>query len=203
MLNFGNPPLIPAKANLVCVNTEAGDIDSTVPSGARTPEAVRRRAEALSMPAMPGLPVTAEPLSLIPIDSPLVLSGFSEATLREFGPMFKQMGISLAQGGAGPVQGSGVAGSSLVGSATPVSGWQASLNPGEAISGLLAFVGVELGDVRMASRDLHDVTQPSLDTHVGKNCIGRRNFKWRRFEHPECDRGVRARLTADAKSLPE
>lgn len=124
---------------------EINDFDSTVPSGARTPEAVRRRAEALSMPVMPGLPVTAEPLSLIPIDSPLVLSGFSEATLREFGPMFKQMGISLAQGGAGPVQGSGLAGSSLVGSAKPVSGWQASLNPGEAISGLLVS-----GDVSMA-----------------------------------------------------
>ena len=124
---------------------EINDFDSTIPAGARAPEAVRRRAEALSLPSMPGLPVTAEPLALIPIDSPLVLSGFNEVTLREFGPMFKQMGISLAQGGAGPVQGSGVAGSSLVGSAKPVSGWQASLNPGEAISGLLVS-----GDVSMA-----------------------------------------------------
>jgi hypothetical protein len=125
---------------------EINDFDATVPAGARTPDALRQRAgAAVTVPAasMPGLPVMAEPLSLTPIDSPLVLSGFTEATLREFGPMFKQMGISLAQGGAGPVQAGAAA--ALVGSAKPVTGWQAALNPGEAVSGLLVS-----GDMSMA-----------------------------------------------------
>ena len=124
---------------------EINDFDATVPTGARTPQAVKRADAGIQLPtAMPGLPVTAEPLSLIPIDSPLVLSGFTEATMREFGPMFKQMGISLAQGGAGPAQGVAT-GAALFGGATPVRGWQAALNPGEAISGLLVS-----GDMSMA-----------------------------------------------------
>ena len=126
---------------------EINDFDASVPGNARTPAVVKRAAGggAIPLPAMPGLPVTAEPLSLVPIDSPLVMSGFTEATLREFGPMFKQMGISLAQGGSGPVQGAGAGGSAMVGSAKPVTGWQQALNPGEAVSGLLVS-----GDVSMA-----------------------------------------------------
>jgi hypothetical protein len=125
---------------------EINDFDASVPGAARTPEAVRR-ADAVTVPstAMPGMPVTGEPLSLVPIDSPLVMSGFTEATIREFGPMFKQMGISLAQGGSGPVQGAGLGGAALLGSAKPVNGWQQALNPGEAISGLLVS-----GDMSMA-----------------------------------------------------
>ena len=123
---------------------EINDFDASVPGGARMPQD-GKRATVIQVPAMPGLPVTAEPLALIPIDSPMVLSGFTEATLREFGPMFKQMGISLAQGGAGPVQGSRPAGVMLVGSAKPVNGWQQALNPGEAVSGLLVS-----GDMSMA-----------------------------------------------------
>jgi hypothetical protein len=123
---------------------EINDFDSTVPGAARTPER-RAAAGVVNVPTMPGLPVTAEPLSLVPIDSPLVMSGFTEATIREFGPMFKQMGISLAQGGSGPVQGSSLGGAALLGSAKPVTGWQQSLNPGEAVSGLLVA-----GDMSMA-----------------------------------------------------
>ena len=126
---------------------EINDFDASVPGNARTPAAVKRAdaGGAIELPAWPGLPVTAEPLSLIPIDSPLVLSGFTEATLREFGPMFRQMGISLAQGGAGPVQGGTTTAAALTGSARPVAGWQQALNPGESISGLLVS-----GDVSMA-----------------------------------------------------
>jgi len=127
---------------------EINDFDASVPGNARTPAAVRRAAAngAIELPAssIPGLPVSAEPLSLVPIDSPLVLSGFTEATIREFGPMFRQMGISLAQGGAGPAQG-GPTAAALTGSAKPAAGWQQALNPGEAISGLLVS-----GDVSMA-----------------------------------------------------
>lgn len=125
---------------------EINDFDETVPGGAKSPAGAKQRAQAeVNVPAMAGLPVSAEPLSLIPIDSPMVLSGFTEATIREFGPMFKQMGISLAQGGSGPVQAAGLGGAALLGSAKPVTGWQQSLNPGEAVSGLLVA-----GDMSMA-----------------------------------------------------
>ena len=37
---------------------------------------------------------------MTPIDTPLVLSGFSEATVNAFQPLFQQMGIIAVQGGA-------------------------------------------------------------------------------------------------------
>jgi len=119
---------------------EINGFDRTQPNSARTPDKVRASSDAVTVPAAM---VGAEPLSLVPIDSPLVLSGFTDATLREFGPMFRQMGISVAQGGAGPVQ--ATASAAIHGSAKPVAGWQRSLNPGEAVSGLLVS-----GDMSMA-----------------------------------------------------
>jgi hypothetical protein len=61
------------------------------------------------------------------IDTPLVLSGFSAQTISAFSPIFSQMGITAVQGGsgAGPL------------TAKPVAGWKDSLNPGEAVSGVL------------------------------------------------------------------
>jgi hypothetical protein len=64
---------------------------------------------------------------MVPIETPLVLSGFSQSTLRAFEPMFSRMGITAVQGGAG-------AGTLP---AKPAAGWEHSLNPGEAISGVL------------------------------------------------------------------
>jgi len=61
------------------------------------------------------------------IETPLVLSGFSEGTIRAFEPLFSQMGIVAVQGGA--------AAGNL--SAKPAPGWEHSLNPGEAVSGVL------------------------------------------------------------------
>ena len=37
---------------------------------------------------------------MVPIETPLVFSGFHDNVLREFGPMFNQMGITAVQGGA-------------------------------------------------------------------------------------------------------
>jgi hypothetical protein len=61
------------------------------------------------------------------IETPLVLSGFTEGTVRAFEPLFSQMGIVAVQGGA--------AAGNL--SAKPAPGWEHSLNPGEAVSGVL------------------------------------------------------------------
>ena len=64
---------------------------------------------------------------MMPIDTPLVLSGFSAQAINAFSPFFSQMGITAVQGGsgAGPL------------TAKPVAGWRDSLNPGEAVSGVL------------------------------------------------------------------
>src|SRR5439155_8217795 len=66
--------------------------------------------------------------SMIPIEAPLAFSGFHENTLREFGPLFQQLGIA-------PVQGGAAAGDQR--SAKPVAGWEHSLNPGDAVAGVL------------------------------------------------------------------
>ena len=62
-----------------------------------------------------------------PIEAPLAFSGFTGDTLSAFGPLFRQMGIHIVQGGAG---------GELRGS-QPAPGWEHSLNPGEAVAGVL------------------------------------------------------------------
>ena len=37
---------------------------------------------------------------MVPIETPLIFSGFHENVLREFGPLFQQLGITAVQGGA-------------------------------------------------------------------------------------------------------
>ena len=54
--------------------------------------------------------------------------GFHDSALREFGPMFQQLGITAVQGGA--------AGSDLH-TTKPAPGWENSLNPGDAVAGVL------------------------------------------------------------------
>jgi len=101
---------------------EINAIDETRPSNSKAPQQGVQRAEG---PA-PGQGMS-EAARMKPIDTPLMLSGFHEATLQEFRPFFEQMGVTAVQGGA--------AGS--LSSATPAEGWQSSLQPGEAIAGVL------------------------------------------------------------------
>lgn len=101
---------------------EINELDASQPSAQKTPQSLGERAE-LRPP--PGLLEQAG--ALIPIETPLAFSGFRENTLREFRPIFDQMGIRAVQGGA--------AGS--LRSSTPAPGWQNSLRPGDAIAGVL------------------------------------------------------------------
>ena len=97
---------------------EIEDFDQSRPSDARTPEKITaERAAAINTPQG----------SLLPIDTPLVLSGFNASTLSAFQPFFQQMGIAPVQGGS----------SATNLTAKPVKGWEQSLNPGEAVSGIL------------------------------------------------------------------
>ena len=38
---------------------------------------------------------------MVPIETPLTFSGFHDNVLREFGPMFQQLGVTAVQGGGG------------------------------------------------------------------------------------------------------
>jgi hypothetical protein len=104
---------------------EINDFDHSRPEDARTPD----RVQAAVPGELPGQPVAAggSPM-MVPIEAPLVFSGFTESTLREFGPMFQQLGVTAAQGGG--------AGTALH-TNQPAAGWEHSLNPGETVAGVL------------------------------------------------------------------
>lgn len=101
---------------------EINAIDETRPSDQRTPQQPAQRAE-LQVPES----LLERSVRMTPIETPLAFAGFHEATLREFRPYFEQMGVTAVQGGA--------AGSLT--SSRPAAGWQHSLQPGEAIAGVL------------------------------------------------------------------
>ncbi|MEZ5354950.1 MAG: hypothetical protein R2762_20125 [Bryobacteraceae bacterium] len=113
---------------------EINDYDQSRPAEARTPDKAVKQA---MIPLEGDLPIpVSSGMALTPIDTPMVLSGFTETTLREFGPMFRSMGIQAAQGGA----------SSTLHSAKPEAGWRDSLRPGDAVSGVLVS-----GDMSMTA----------------------------------------------------
>jgi hypothetical protein len=119
---------------------EINDLDQSRPEDARTPDKVKAREREVSVPgdllgqlvaAGGGGSLPQQIPMMVPIESPLVLSGFSEATLSAFGPLFQQLGIPAVQGGAGTTTGG------TLHAAKPVAGWEHSLNPGETVAGVL------------------------------------------------------------------
>src|SRR5580692_4623110 len=107
---------------------EIPEFDKSRPMDARTPDKpTANRSAAAAIPGDLLAQINASSPLMTQIDTPLVLSGFSAQTINAFSPVFSQMGITAVQGGsgAGPL------------TAKPVSGWQNSLNPGEAVSGVL------------------------------------------------------------------
>jgi hypothetical protein len=108
---------------------EINEFDQGKPENSRTPDKiVARNAGQVAVPGeMIGQAVGGGMPMMVPIETPLMFSGFGESTLQEFGPMFRQMGIAVAQGGAGTTSHS----------SKPVAGWEHSLNPGESVAGVL------------------------------------------------------------------
>lgn len=114
---------------------EINEFDQSRPSDARTPDKVQARneiavpsellAQAVAAGSSGSLP--RQMPMLIPIETPLTFSGFHENVLREFGPLFQQLGITAVQGGAG----------AAIQTTTPAAGWQDSLRPGDAVAGVL------------------------------------------------------------------
>ena len=116
---------------------EINDLDKSRPEDARTPDKLAAAHNgAVSVPgemlgrlvaagSSPNLPQQMP--MMVPIESPLVLGGFTGDTLQAFGPMFQQLGISAVQGGGG----------NTITTTKPASGWQNSLKPGETVAGVL------------------------------------------------------------------
>lgn len=115
---------------------EINDFDRSRPADARTPDKVAVRnqvavpgdllAQAVAAGASPSL-LQQMPL-MVPIETPLMFAGFHENVLSNFGPLFRQLGISAVQGGGA---------ASTAYTAKPASGWQNSLRPGDPVAGVL------------------------------------------------------------------
>ena len=115
---------------------EINEFDKTRPADARTPDrggAAHPAAAAATVPNdllaarhVAGLSPAALP-TLSPIATPLLFSGFNEQSLQAFSPLFNQLGVAAAQGGAG----------SDLTSTKPAAGWQDSLQPGQTVAGVL------------------------------------------------------------------
>ena len=115
---------------------EIEDLDQSRPADARTPDKVAARtqaalpgdllAQAVAAGALPNLPRQAP--MMVPIETPLMFSGFHDNVLRDFGPLFEQLGITAVQGGGA---------SSATYTAKPAPGWQTSLRPGDPVAGVL------------------------------------------------------------------
>ncbi|MFN0166051.1 MAG: hypothetical protein ACKV22_06435 [Bryobacteraceae bacterium] len=114
---------------------EINDLDASRPANARVPGAGAKRAElaipsellaqAVAAGASPSL--LNNPPLMTPIETPLIFSGFHDSVLQEFGPLFRQMGVSAVQGGA----------AGALYSTKPAATWRTALAPGEPIAGVL------------------------------------------------------------------
>ena len=115
---------------------EVNEFDDSIPSTARAPAKPAQRSAAAVDPVSTGLsssmasliPGSLPPIaSMVPIETPLNFAGFSENVLPAIAPQFEQLGMAVAGGGA----------ASTMVSPKPAPGWQQSLQPGDAVSGVL------------------------------------------------------------------
>jgi len=108
---------------------EVNEFDASLPSNARTPgKNAAHNAASADNSAPGGSSLAFAPLSgMVPIETPLNFAGFNENVVPEFAPEFQQMGMTVAGGGA----------ASTMISPKPVKGWEQSLQPGDAVSGVL------------------------------------------------------------------
>lgn len=119
---------------------EVKDFDKSRPMDSRTPDKLETAQTQLPVPSglvarvMTANHSVSEAPTMTPIATPITMSGFSDETIRQFGPMFNQLGLTVAQGGAG----------GKLKSSTPAADWATSLQPGESIAAVLVS-----GDMNM------------------------------------------------------
>lgn len=111
------------------------EFDQSRPAESRTPDKIQVASTSLSMPSSLLARVMAagssgnlpETPMMTPIATPITMSGFSDDAVKEFSPIFNQLGLTVAQGGAG----------SELNSSKPAKDWPASMQPGESIAAVL------------------------------------------------------------------
>ncbi len=119
---------------------EVKDFDKGKPADSRSPDKLQTASADLPLPnGVLGRVIAAsragsEPLAMTPISTPVTMSGFSDEAIRQFAPVFNQLGITVAQGGAG----------GKLESSTPAADWATSMQPGESIAAVLVS-----GDMNM------------------------------------------------------
>jgi hypothetical protein len=136
---------------------EVNDFDKTRPADSRTPDKVQQASasaqgtlcplcasknDALQMPGellsrvmSRGASALPETAMMTPIATPISMSGFTDDAVREFAPIFNQLGLTASQGGAG----------GTLDSSKPAPDWRSSLQPGEGIAAVLVS-----GDMTMS-----------------------------------------------------
>ena len=114
---------------------EVNEFDKSRPDGARTPDKPGT-GQRVSVPggllgefvgAGGGTGGFERQPFMVPIETPLEFSGFTDDAIRQFAPAFQGMGIAAVQGGAG----------ADIHTNKPGPGWERSLNPGEVVAGVL------------------------------------------------------------------
>src|ERR1039457_696573 len=74
---------------------EINDFDASRPADSRAPGALARLLQGSVSSESPG----PQPV-MVPIEAPVGLAGFTDDTIRRFGPIFQQMGVTAVQSGA-------------------------------------------------------------------------------------------------------
>ncbi len=125
---------------------EVNDFDKTRPSDSRTPEKVQAAMNNAALPLLGELlsRVISHGLSgrlpetamMTPIATPITMSGFTDEAVKEFAPIFNQLGLTASQGGAG----------GALDSTKPAADWRSSLQPGEGVAPVLVS-----GDMTMTA----------------------------------------------------
>jgi hypothetical protein len=111
------------------------DFDKSRPSDRLTPDKIRQAKASPPLPnsllqrvmAAAGTPNPPETPMMTPIATPITMSGFTDDTIQEFSPIFKQLGLTVSQGGAG----------GNLDSPKPAKDWATALQPGEAVAAVL------------------------------------------------------------------
>jgi len=114
---------------------EVSDFDKSRPSNSRTPDKIQQADASLKLPSDLLSRVVAagasnnfpEAPAMTPIATPISMSGFTDEAVKEFAPIFNQLGLQASQGGAG----------GALKSTKPAEDWASALQPGEGIAAVL------------------------------------------------------------------
>ena len=114
---------------------EVKEYDTSKPADSRTPDKIQARAVSLQLPdsllgrvmAAGSAASVSEAPMMTPIATPISMSGFTDDAMKEFSPIFTQLGLTVSQGGAG----------GNLGSSKPAKDWATALQPGESVAAVL------------------------------------------------------------------